>query len=86
MNTDDDDGDDEEEDGYDDGDNDTHHDVVDDYGTNANAAGVPAGAAAAVETGEVDDVVDDPAVLGPLSQFAAQTGVVGRANSPFVVS
>ena len=37
-------------------------------GTVANAAGVPAAPTAAAETGEVDDVVDDPAVLGPLSQ------------------
>ena len=43
-----------------DGDNDTHHDVVVDDGTVANAAGVPAATAATAETGEADDVVDDP--------------------------
>ena len=79
--TDDNDNDDGEEDGCDDGDDDTHHDVVIDDGTVANAAGVPAVAAEAAET-EVDDAVDDPAVLGPLSQSAAQTGVVESPPPP----
>ena len=85
--TDDDDGDDDEEDGCNDDDGDTHHDVVVDDGTVANAAGVPAAAAAAAETGEVDDVVDDPAVFGPFFvPVRCPDRVVGSANSSVVVS
>ena len=70
--------DDDEEDGCNGGDNDNLY-VVDDDDTGGSAVSVLATAGGAAETGDVDDVVDDP-VAGSLPQLAAQTTVVGRNN------
>ena len=49
-------------------------------------ASVPAAAAAVGGTGDVDDVVDDPAEVGPPPYFVAQTDAVDRANPVSVLS